>query len=196
MEKRYIYLVASYTDTFIGRLIRWRAKIRFWDRYEGDCYSHVSLAISPGLGEMMSFARKRISNPFVAGLIKESIKGGMFAKNSDRSYIAVMRIEVTEEEYQKITQCMEQYWNRRTELHYNFAGLFWMMLFGRGKYVRNCYFCSQWCAEVLDNSGVEIFPGEETYNIKPFDFYRTLKENIVYEGLAAAYKEQYVAAVR
>ena len=72
MEKRYIYLVASYTDTFIGRLICWRAKIRFWNRYEGDNYSHVSLAISPGLGEMMSFARKRVNNPFVAGLIKES----------------------------------------------------------------------------------------------------------------------------
>lgn len=78
MEMHKIYIVLSYNNTLPGKLIKFRAKLKFWNRWAGDCYSHASLATSNKLDNMMSFARKGIKNPFNSGLIKEDINKGMF----------------------------------------------------------------------------------------------------------------------
>ena len=58
MENKKIEIVASYTDTVPGKIIKLRAAMKFWNLYSGDTYSHISLSRDSKLGNMMSFARK------------------------------------------------------------------------------------------------------------------------------------------
>lgn len=189
MEYKKIHLVTSYTDTIPGRLIKLRAALNFWDRYSGDGYSHVSLSIDTKLDEMMSFARKDLTNPFNAGLVKEDIRKGMFALKPDISKIAVMELRITQKQYDNLSKALNQYWENREQYGYNFAGLFTMLICGRGKVSNNNFFCSQWVATVLQESGIDIFDGKAPKDIKPFDFYEILKNNIIYEGLVTDYPE-------
>lgn len=186
MDKQ-IYIVASYNHTFIGSVIRGRAKLKFWNRYQGDCYSHISLSLDSSLENMMSFARKKLRNPFVSGLIRENIRSGIFALKPLHNRIAVMRIGISNSQYDELKKVMDGYWKRRKKLKYNFPGLASMLLFGRGIAVKDAYFCSQWVDEVLKRCGIDLFEGKPSCYIRPFDFYCRLEEFIVYEGLTAEY---------
>lgn len=181
MEKN-IYVVSSFTDTVPGKLIRARATLKFWNRYPGDYFSHVSLCKDKKLGDMMSFARKEIKNPFNSGLIKENIREGLFKINSDKSIIAVMKLKVSDEQYVKLCEVMNRYWELRDTYKFNYLGLINMLLFGRGINRKNHFFCSQWVDTVLKEIGVDLFDGIPSYNIRPFDFYNALRNNIIYEG--------------
>ena len=95
MDKQNIYIVDSFTNTVAGRIIKWRASLKFWNRYDGDTYSHTSLSRDIKLGNMMSLARREIDNPLNCGFIKEDIRKDFFALNKDKSKIAVMELPVT-----------------------------------------------------------------------------------------------------
>lgn len=187
MEDKKIQLVASYTDTIPGRIIRLRAALQFWKKYSGADYSHISISTDAKLGEMMSFSRKEIKNPFNSGLVKEDIRKGMFALKPDISKIAVMELKVTSEQYDKISKAMNSYWDNKEQYSYNFLGLITMLLYARGTNRKNKFFCSQWVATILQECGIDIFNGKSPKNITPFDFYGALKNSIVYEGLATDY---------
>ena len=188
-ENKKIEIVASYTDTIPGKMIKLRASAKFWNRYSGDCYSHISLSRDSKLGNMMSFARKELNNPFNAGLVKEDIRKGMFALKPNVSKIAVMELNITNEQYDNLSKIMDYYWENREQYGFNFAGLTTMLLYGRGVAPNNRFFCSQWVATVLQESGINIFNGKSPKNIRPFDFYGSLKDNIIYEGLTINYPE-------
>lgn len=182
-----IYIVASYNNTLIGKLIRWRARLKFWNRYAGDDYTHISLSLESNLENMMSFARKEVDNPFNAGLIKESIREGMFAKANEKSKIAVMKLSVTEQEFNNIKNLMSKYWRYRQKWKYNFVGLISMLLVGRGKMREDSYFCSQWVADILKECNFKVFHNKESFNVRPFDFYCVLNKYIIYEGQTKKY---------
>lgn len=189
METKSVYIVSSYTNTLPGKMITVRASMKFWNRYPGDTYSHISLSKDSLLNDMVTFARKEITNPFNAGLVKEDIRKGLFASNPHKSKIAVMKLDVPEFNYDELTKNIDYYWNKKEELNYNYAGLVKMLFIGRGMTTENHYFCSQWVAQVLKESGINVFENKETYNIRPFDFYVALKKNIIYEGLTVDYPE-------
>ncbi len=195
MELKKIQIVASYTDTIPGRLIKLRTYLRYGNGCSGANYSHISLSINSKLDEMMSFARKELDNPFNAGLIKEDIRDGMFALKQDISKIAVMELSVTQEQYNNLSKVLDCYWENKEQYGYNFAGLITMLLCGKGANSKDKFFCSQWVATVLQESGINIFNGEDPKDIKPVDFYEVLKNNIVYEGLVTEYPE-YNAYIR
>lgn len=184
-----ISIVSSYTDTVPGKMIRMRAALKFWNRYPGDQYSHISLSRDNILNNMMSFARKEVNHPLNSGLVKEDIRKGMFALKKDESQIAVMELKVTRNQFNKVNEIMEKYWDRREELGFNFAGLASMLFCGRGVESENNFFCSQWVTTVLQESGIDLFDGQKPCNIRPFDFYSILKENIVYEGPVVEYPQ-------
>lgn len=186
-DKKNIYVVASYTDTIPGKLIRYRASLKFWNRYEGDKYSHISLSTDKSLTKMYSFARKEIKNPFNSGLVKENIHEGMFALKPEKSNIAVMEIGVTPEQYINITELMKYFWEHKDDYKFNFLGLTVMLIFARGVALEDHYFCSQWVATVLKQCGLDFFHDKKAYNIRPFDFYCELKKYIIYEGLTVDY---------
>ena len=189
MADKKIEIVASYTDTVPGKIIKLRAAMKFWNRYPGDTYSHISLSRDRKLGNMMSFARKEINNPFNSGLIKENIRTGMFALKPDVSRIAVMELKVSEQQYNNLSSLMDYYWQNKDKYKFNFAGLTTMLIYGKGIDIPNSFFCSQWVATVLQDSGIDIFDGKKPKDIRPFDFYGTLKDSIIYEGLTVEYPE-------
>lgn len=186
-KKKNIYIVASYTDTVPGKLIATRAKLKFWNRYDGDGYSHISLSSTKTLKDMLSFARKEMDNPFNSGLVSEDIGKEMFVLKPEKSKIAVMEIPVTEEQFVDIEKLMEYFWETRDKYNFNFLGLTSMLICGRGLSLEDTYFCSQWVDTVLKECGIDFFNGEKSYNIRPFDFYCQLKKYIIYEGLTKDY---------
>ncbi|MDD6223394.1 MAG: hypothetical protein PUB18_00105, partial [bacterium] len=139
------------------------------------------------LDNMMSFARKDLHNPFHSGIVKEDIRSGMFALRPDKSKIAVMELGVTKKQYDHLGEVMNSYWLKREELGFNFAGLISMLFFGVGVPVEGEFFCSQWVATVLQEVGIDLFPEKSLYNIRPFDFYCLLQQQIIYEGMSKDY---------
>lgn len=186
-EANNIYIVASYNNTFVGWLIRSRAKLKFWNRYQGDGYCHISLSLDARLDRMLSFARKRLHNPLAAGLVQENIRTGMFARKPEKGEIAVFRVPVSSEQFRGIRHSMGQAWEKRDVLKYNFWGLFTMLAVGKGIAVPNRYFCSQWVAEVLNQNGLYFLGGVRPCHIRPFDIYIALKEYMIFEGCLTEY---------
>lgn len=186
-----IRIVASYNDTIPGRAIKIRAAMKFWNRYAGDTYSHISLSRDDKLSNMMSFARKELNNPLNAGLVKEDIRTGMFKIKADVSKIAVMELKITKKQYEDISKTMDRYWENRDKYNFNFVGLASMLICARGIEKENSFFCSQWAATVLEECGIDIFDGKKPKDIRPFDFYGTLKDYITYEGPTIEYPGYY-----
>lgn len=181
MSYRKIYIVASYTATWPGKLIVARARLKFWNRYEGDRYSHISISQDRSLTKMYSFARRTPHNPFNAGFIQESVREGMFSRKPFASRMAVFELAVTERQYEKIKKRIQEDWSRRRRLKFNFLGIILQLLFARGAGRKNHYFCSQWTAELLSSCGIDLFH-KEAVSVRPFDFYAALKDKLVYEG--------------
>lgn len=189
LETKKIYIVNSNVHTIPGKIIKTRAAMKIRNRHHGDAYPHVSLSMNEKLDNMLSFARRGMHNPFNAGIVREDIRKAMFVKKPDKSQIAVMELTVTKEQYDAIEKQVAEYWRRRKDLRYNFSGLMVMLLVARGKTSSNPnrFFCSQWLASVLKDSGVDLFPGKKAHNVKPSDFYDALGDNLIYEGLAVNY---------
>ena len=166
MDKQNIYIVDSFTNTVPGRIIKWRASLKFWNRYDGDTYSHTSLSRDIKLGNMISLARREIDNPLNCGFIKEDIRKDVFALNKDKSKIAVMELPVTVDQYNKISSQMDYYWELAP---------------------KNSFFCSQWVATVLQEVGINLFDGKCPEDVRPFDFYGTLQDKLIYEGPVVEY---------
>lgn len=183
----HIYIVISYSNTVVGRLIRERAKLKFWNRYDGDCYSHVSLSLDSRLNNMMSFARKQLHNPLISGLIREDIHTGVFGFHPDQNQMAVFALPVTCQQYQSICRRMAQDWTRQDQLKYNFLGLFSMLLAGKGIARKNHYFCSQWVAEILSENSFDLRLNKKPCNIRHFDLYAALHDYMIYEGKIVDY---------
>lgn len=177
-----IYIVTSCCSALAGHVIRFRARMKFWNRYPGDCYSHVSLSLDSKLDRMFSFARKELHNPLVSGFTQEDIRTGVFAFHPDLDRIAVFRIPVGEEQYQHVCEAVSRCWNRRRELRYNFLGLFTMLLIGKGVRRRNHYFCSQWVAELLAENGLYSLGRKRPRDVRPFDLYIALASFKLFEG--------------
>ncbi len=191
MNQHSIYIVASYTDTVPGKLITARAKLKFWNRYEGDTYSHISLSRDSKLNNMISFARKEMDNPFNSGMIKEDIRKDMFALNPEKSKIAVMQLGVTPEQASLFSANLDRDWLKKDSFQFNYLGLISLLCTGTfGVSRENHYFCSQWATSILRESGIDIFPSKRPQDIRPFDFYRLLKDYIIYEGLTKDYPEE------
>jgi hypothetical protein len=182
-----IYIVASFTNTWPGRLIIFRAALKFWNRYDGDTYSHISISLDDSLTKMFSFARKTINNPFNAGFIKENIHSGMFARNFNRNRITVFELDVLPDQYQFIENYVNNCWIDRDFLKFNYIGLIVQLICGRGISRQNHFFCSQWVATVLNLCGIDLF-NKNPVHVRPFDFYVALKDCIIYEGLVQNYK--------
>lgn len=185
-----IYIVLSNNNTAVGRIVCLRQKLQFGRKDRGARYSHASLSLDAKLQNMLSFARKKIHNPFVAGLVQESIKSGLFALRPKQSRIAVICLDVLNEQYNKLEAQMNEYWSKRSEYKYNTRVLIRILLHGRDKERyedKKAFFCSQWVEDILRKCGIDIFADEELYTVSPADFYHKLSDHIVYEGLTKEY---------
>lgn len=72
MEKYFLYIVLTRTNTVISNLIH---------MVTNDDYTHAAISLDKELESMYSFARRNTYNPFIGRFKKEDINEGIYKFN-------------------------------------------------------------------------------------------------------------------
>ncbi|TAH72149.1 MAG: hypothetical protein EWM47_04035 [Anaerolineaceae bacterium] len=171
-----IYIVLSQTKTYPARAIRF---------YTHEPYAHASIAFDEDLEEMYSFARRGTYNPFNAGFIREYIDKGVFGR-FDTTACSIYRLLITEDQYISLRSEIEVFKQNKNTYSYNYLGLIGAA-FNIPVRSKQRYFCSQFVAYVLEQSGIHIF--NKCYAlVKPRDIRINPNLTTVYEGRLSLYR--------
>lgn len=170
MEKKSkkIYIVLTYTGTFISKIIR------IFTRAE---YCHVSLSLDKKLNKMYSFGRLNPYNPFVGGFVHEGIDKGTF-KRFKRTKAEIYSIEVTNKQYNKIKQQIKKMEENKNEYKFNRLGLFLAGI--NYKYTRDkAFYCSEFVKYLIEHAEIDMNLKEV---MKPIDFKQIIEDDFLYKG--------------
>lgn len=169
MEKAYLYIVLTRTNTMISRLIR---------LFTGDEYTHAALSLDRELQEMYSFARKYTRNPFLGRFKHERLEEGVYGLAKQLPGV-VLEVEVPLENYAEARDLIDQFIANRAQYKYNFRGLLYGPL-NKPTKRDDRFLCSQFVYYILRESGVIDFHIPASL-VRPVDFL-DLKARIVYQG--------------
>lgn len=169
MEKAYLYIVLTRTNTMISRLIH---------LFTRDEYTHAALSLDKDLQEMYSFARKYTHNPFIGRFKHEHLEEGIY-KQAKHLPGVVLEVEVPRENYAEARELVEQFIANRSRYKYNFRGLIYGLL-NRPTTRDDRFLCSQFVYFVLYQSGIADFQTPANL-VRPVDFLG-LDAQIVYQG--------------
>lgn len=173
-EKKKIYLLFTDTGTLFTKLIKLYTKKR---------YNHVSISFEQPLSEIYSFGRKKCTNPFIGGFVREKIAAGLFKKAKCKIY----SYTISELEYQKILLKVKQFEAEKELYKYNLLGLF-AIIINYNLTRKKAFFCSQFVATVLNeksgllNKSPNLCTPQDLMDLKFLE--------LVYEGPLDAYPYQ------
>ena len=173
-----IYIVLSYTGTILSKIIK---------LYTRKDYSHVSISLDKDLTQMYSFGRVHPYIPFWGGFIKESPDTGTFKRFKNTKTI-IYSMEVSDKDYKKIKEVIEDMFSKRKNYHFNVMGLITVM----GHYHlkrENFFYCAEFVKYVLEQSTLELDLPEL---IKPEDFRDLEGTDVVFKGMLREYDKQNV----
>lgn len=173
---RNVYIVLSQTRTYPARAIR---------LYTHEPYAHASIAFDEDLEEMYSFARRGRYNPFNAGFIREYIDKGVFGRYHTTA-CSIYRLQITQEQYACLRNEINIFNQNKKAYSYNYIGLIGAA-FNIPVRSRHRYFCSQFVAYVLEQSGINIF-NKNYALIKPRDIRINPALETIYEGRLSLYR--------
>ena len=166
-----IYIVLSYTDTAIGRVI---TRVT-------DCkYSHACISFSEKLDPMYTYA--------TGGLRFETFKD--YVNKFKDSRCKVMVVFALEEQMKRIKSNLEYYISNREKTSYAIDNLF-NILFNRK--IKDEYslkqVCSQFVNRLLTFGDIDIFNGKSNNLVTPADFDKVRNPSLytVYEGFVRNY---------
>ncbi|MFD1385964.1 hypothetical protein ACFQ4Z_04055 [Oceanobacillus oncorhynchi subsp. oncorhynchi] len=143
MAEKKGYILLTDTGTLFTKLIK---------LYTNNTYNHASIAFFSDLSEVYSFGRKYARNPFIGGFVQEDTKSGLFKKAN----CAIYSFHIKEWQLKMVKQYIQEIQSKKEQYHYNFIGLFGFLLNKPIK--RNkAFFCSQFVASVLEESGIYDF---------------------------------------
>jgi hypothetical protein len=169
-KKHKIIILLTNTGTILSRIIK---------IYTREPYSHVSIGFDVELNKLYSFGRIYPRNPLIGGFIIENVNNGLYSIFTD-TICAVYTLEVTEAQYIRMRQVVNEFDKEKTKYKYNFLGLL-----GIATSIpierENAYFCSQFAATVLEKSGIEIF-NKQPELITPYDFRISKHLKLIYTG--------------
>lgn len=171
---RKIYIVLTYTGTFLSKIIK---------IYTKDEFSHVSIALDEELRQMYSFGRLNPYNPFFGGFVQENINSGIF-KRFKKTKTAIYSLEVNEEEYEKIQNTIKQIQESEKPYRFNIIGLFAVGLKLR-IHKKHSFYCAEFVKYLLENSGIET---NLPQIIRPENFKHLENLNLEYKGRLGKYK--------
>lgn len=178
VKSRNVYIVLTQTQTYPARAIHF---------YTNEPYAHASIAFDEDLDEMYSFARRGIWNPFNAGFIEEDINNGIFGRCRSTT-CGIYRLKITEKQYKRIREEIEIFKRNKDDYSYNFVGLVAAALNIPIK-SKQRYFCSQFVAYVLEQSGIHIF-NKNYALVKPRDIRLNPRLKAIYKGKLCEYRLQ------
>lgn len=170
---RKVYVILTDTGTVLTKMIK---------LYTKKPHNHASIALDDQLWDVYSFGRKRPRNPFIAGFVRENIRGGIFRNADCEIYCCTL----TEKQYETICQKIKEIEENKQNYRYNLLGLFAVMFnmeFDR----KNAFFCSHFVAALLKESGIEINKQKPLSLVTPDDIKEASSLELVYEGKLADY---------
>jgi len=169
MEK-YVYVIISRTPTSVGKIVR---------KFLKEKYNHASISLDQNLSQMYSFCRLSISNPFVGGIVRESVFTLNIGLEEDVP-INIYRIPVTNENYEVIKKFIYSIYNDAEVYYYNFLGAIGL-IHNKKHAVYKTYICTEFVMEALKKGGVNL-TSLETYLITPTDICKIMGRFICYSG--------------
>lgn len=165
-----VYIILTKSESVPSRLI---------GLFTHEKFTHSSIAFEDDLSVMYSFARKYSRLPLPAGLVEEKTDCG-FYKNQQDIPCAVLKLKVSDKIYFRMKYKVREMMNRRDDYKYSILGLL-MCGMNIAADIPDSYFCSQFVAFVLSESGAVEFDKPASL-MHPTDFYRMKEFSRIYEG--------------
>lgn len=178
MKQYNLYILLSDTGSFISKGIK---------LYTKEPYSHVSLALDIDLNEIYSFGRLKMHNPLIGGFVREDKDYGTYSIFPNTT-IELYSIKVNEQQFLQIKNEIERFSNSKRKYSYNFLGVAGVLV-NRPINREYSYFCSQFVAEVLQNSDINIIDKDAGLTL-PNDFRNNDNLNLIYSGHLKGYQRQ------
>ena len=113
MEKYYLYIVLTRTNTLISKLLQLLKK---------DEYTHAAISLNLELDCMYSFGRKFTYYPFVGRFKKEEVNKGLNRLHKNLPGV-ILEIEVSKQQYKRVNDLLEIFVSNSTQYKYNYTGL-------------------------------------------------------------------------
>ena len=167
MMERTVYILLTNTGSFLTKLIK---------LYTKKPYNHALIAFDYDLSEVYSFGRKTARNPFIGGFVKEDVRAGLFT----HADCAIYSFTVTEDQWQKMYQYIEEIEVQKKQYRYNFLGLFGVLL-NKPIDRKKAFFCSQFVATLLKDCDILHFDKPLSL-IAPYDLQQVPNLHFEYEG--------------
>lgn len=168
-----IYIILTHTGTTLSKIVKGFTKYEF---------SHVSISLDVDLNEMYSFGRLRPYNAFVAGFVHEQIDKGTF-KRFFKTRAKIYYLQVTDEQYGKIENTIEQFKTDKESYKFNILGLFAAGFHKKiGK--DHSFYCAEFVKYVLDEASVET---NLPVVVRPEHFKSISGVEEIYSGLLRKY---------
>ncbi|WP_228107927.1 hypothetical protein [Terrisporobacter petrolearius] len=143
MEKYYLYIVLTRTNTVMSKLIR---------IFKDDEYTHAAISLDKELNHMYSFGRRNTYNPFIGRFRKEDINEGVY-KFCNILPGAIIEIEVSKQKYEKAKLLLDHFISNSDIYKYNYKGLVHSLL-NKAVCSDNRFLCSEFVYYILNESGV------------------------------------------
>ena len=175
-KNRRIYILLTYSGSLLSKCI---------NIYTKEPYTHVSIALDKDLHELYSFGRINPSNPIFAGFVKEDIVSGTYARFPE-TRCRIYSLRVNDIQYKRLKKEINKFKINRDKYGYNLLGLFGV-IFNIPIERRYSFFCSQFVATILNNSGIHLFDKFSAL-VSPRDFRKCKEFNLIYEGRLKRYK--------
>ena len=142
-------------------------------------YTHASLALTPETDKFYSYARRRLYNFLIGGVVVEDVNTFVFARFPDCN-CGLFEIDVSDEDYERIKAqvdfCLANYDRAR----YSFIGAA-LMRFGIVWRRPLKFTCSQFVAVCLSRAeGIKL--PKDPYLMFPHDFVRIEGIRKIYDG--------------
>lgn len=165
-----VYVLLAKTRTVTSRLVH---------IFTHGTYTHASLALTPDTSKFYSYARRRLYNFLVGGIMIEDVHTHVFARFPECN-CAVFEIDVSDESYEKIKDHIDFLYSNYDRSTYNFLGapLTRLGIVWRRKYK---FTCSQFVAVALSRAE-EIKMPKDPYLMFPHDFPQIEGIRMIYSG--------------
>lgn len=170
-----IYIVLMHTKTIPARIIKAAT------RYE---YSHVGICLEKNCNTIYSFGRRNAHSILKAGFSIEK-KDGEFFKTFSKTKCKIYEIEITQEQYEKVKNILEEMKEHSSIYKYDYFGIVPRFL-GIPITLKNRYVCTYFVAYILAKARIYHF-NKKLCMIKPKDIanLRGLRE--IYQGSYVRY---------
>lgn len=175
-----IYIFLTRTNTILSKIIHFITKSE---------YTHAGLSLDNNLECLYSFSRVHKNNPFIGGFMHEDVTKGVYATKLDIP-CAIYELEIDVLIYERVKQRIDLMLGEKQKYHYNIKGLIYYYL-KKKKDRPYHYFCSEFVAEILINSGAtkhHMIPSLT----KPKDLIDIPDLKLIFGGNIKEYKRSFI----